>query len=111
VKALLRILLLGPLALLVIGFGLANHDLVTVSFDPLGVVALPLSVTVPLFLPIAIALMIGVVLGGIAVWFSEGRHRRAAKLHLRDLERERRAHEDLKRRQAQSLLPPGRMIG
>jgi uncharacterized integral membrane protein len=105
VKALLRILVLVPLALVLIGFALANHEAVTLNFDPLGLFSQPLSVTTPLFLPVAIALMVGVILGGIAMWFSEGRHRRAARLHLRDLERERRAHEESKRRLSLPTAP------
>jgi hypothetical protein len=110
-KALVRAIVFLPIAAILIGFALANRGAVTILIDPLGLVEPPIAYTLPLFLPIFLALILGVVLGGIAMWFSEGRHRRAAKLHLRDLERQRRDLEELRRTQAQPPLPPAPMIG
>ena len=64
-----------------------------------------------MFLPIFLSLILGILLGGIAMWFSEGRHRRAAKIHLRDLERQRRETEELRREKNLPPLPPSTMIG
>lgn len=98
------------LALLLI-FALANRERVTVTLDPLDLSGLPLNFSAPLFIPLFIFMMIGVVLGGIAMWFSEGRHRRAARIHMRDLEKQRREIEELRREKNLAPLPPVTLIG
>jgi len=110
-KALVRAILLVPLGIILIGFALANHDSVTVRLDPLGVIDPPLTYQIPLFLPIFIAIMIGILIGGTATWFSAGRHRRAARVYLRDLERQRRENDELKRERELQPLPPATLIG
>lgn len=110
-KTLLKLIITVPFAIALMAFALANRGMITLALDPLGIIDPPLSFTLPLFLPIFLALILGVVLGGIAMWFSEGRHRRAARIHLRDLERERRRNEELQRERALPPLPPSTMIG
>jgi uncharacterized integral membrane protein len=78
-------LVLIPLGLLFIDFAVANRHLVTVSFDPFGsgdtAFDLP---PVPLFAIIITAIIVGVVAGGSATWFRQGRWRRAARQHEAD---------------------------
>ena len=81
-----------PLAVVIVLFAVANRQWVTVSFDPFVSVNPAYAVSVPLFLLIFIALIAGVVVGGIAGWVRQARLRRAA----RRLEREIRAlHDEL----------------
>ncbi len=110
-KTLLKLIITVPLAVVLIAFALANRGLITIALDPLGLIDPPLSFTLPLFLPIFLALILGVFLGGVAMWFSESRHRRAARIHLRDLEREKRRNEELQRERALPPLPPSTLIG
>lgn len=110
-KTLLKTILIAPFALLVLGFALANRSAITISLDPLALFDPPLIFTVPVFLPIFLSLILGILLGGITMWLSEGRHRRAAKIHLRDLERQRRETEELRREKNLPPLPPSTMIG
>jgi uncharacterized integral membrane protein len=78
-------LVLIPLGLLFIDFAVANRHLVTVSFDPFGsgdtAFDLP---PVPLFAIIIASIIVGVVAGGLATWFRQGRWRRAARQHEAD---------------------------
>lgn len=103
--------ILLPLLVLLLIFALANRTSITITFDPFGLTEPPLSFTAPLFVPLFMALAIGVLLGGIAMWFSEGRHRRAARIHLRDLEKHRRELNELRREQNLPPLPPATLIG
>lgn len=92
-------LILVPLCLIVLVFALANRHIVGVNFNPL----VPVDATapgfgMPLFLVIYAVLFIGISLGGLAVWLTQGAHRRAERRLRReneklqaDLERARRA--------------------
>lgn len=100
-----------PLVALLLVFALANRNVVTVTLDPFGLASDALSLSAPLFIVLFIALAIGIVLGGVSVWISEGRHRRAARIHLRDIERQRREMDELRREQLLPPLPPSTMIG
>lgn len=110
-KAILRAVIFLPIAIILLVFAVANRGMVTLLLDPIGVSNPPLSFELPLFLPIFIGLMLGILLGGVAVWVSEGRHRRAARLHRRDLERQRRENEELRRERNLPPLPPATLIG
>ena len=68
-----------PLGLVLVIFAVANRHAVTVSLDPFGSDAPALSARVPLFIVILLCLLIGVIVGGVAAWFNQGRWRRAAR--------------------------------
>lgn len=98
-KRIIGWLVLLPLCALVLVFALANRHTVALGFNPLvGVDDSAPGFGVPLFLVIYAVLFIGISLGGLAVWFTQGPHRREEK-RLRkenaklvsDLEHARRA--------------------
>ena len=68
-----------PLAIVIVVLAVANRHLVTLSFDPFNPTAPALSAGVPLFVLLFAALALGVVVGGLAVWFRQGRWRRMAR--------------------------------
>lgn len=68
-----------PLALVLLAFALANRRFVTVSFNPFDSGDSTLALTLPLFVVIIAAGMLGVLAGGLAVWFGQRRHRKAAR--------------------------------
>lgn len=71
---------LVPLCLVLIVFSIANRQPVTVHLNPFAPTTSPAdSAGVPLFLVIFGMLIIGVILGGIATWLAQGRHRRQAR--------------------------------
>lgn len=110
-RAFLKFAISIPLVALLLVFALANRNPVTVTLDPFGSASDALSVSAPLFIVLFIVLSIGVALGGISVWISEGRHRRAARIHLRDLEKHRREVDELRREKNLPPLPPATLIG
>jgi uncharacterized integral membrane protein len=80
---------------------------------------LPMEVAVPLYMLVLVAIFIGFILGGVTVWWSQGRHRRRARerrYRVEQLEREisrmqhklELAQRDLAKKQgpSQSTPPP-----
>jgi uncharacterized integral membrane protein len=78
-KTFLKLLLLLPVAVIVLAFALANRQTVSVSFDLLATQSTALSMTAPMFIVLFAMLMLGVLIGGIAAWFSQGGLRRDAR--------------------------------
>jgi len=97
-----KAIILVPLALIAIAFAIGNRGNVSVSFDPFSSEAPGYAIETPLFIVVFVALILGVLLGGIATWFGQGRYRRAARMHRRDVERLRG---DLDRMRASGAAP------
>jgi len=74
----LRWILLPPLALAAIAFSVANRHLVTLSFDPFDPGTPALGLELPLAAIIFFALLIGILIGGLAAW---GQARRKTRRH------------------------------
>ena len=77
-------LIVVPLAAIIIAFAVANRQIVTVSLDPFSAARPAASLTLPLFALTIVLLIVGVLVGGLAAWFEQGKWRRA----VRRLERE-----------------------
>ena len=77
-------LIIVPLSLLLVVFAVANRHFVTVSFDPFDSTDPALSVSLPLFVLVIAAAIVGVIAGGCATWFGQRRWRRAARRHEAD---------------------------
>lgn len=79
---------LVPLCALVILFTLANRQSVAVYLSPFGENGpfLP-QFNIPLFLLIYAVLIIGIFMGGLAVWFTQGRNRRERRRLKRETAR------------------------
>lgn len=91
-----------PLAVIIVGFAVANRQAITVSFDPFDAAQPAYAVTLPLFVIIFILMIIGVIVGGIAAWLRQGAWRRSS----RQLDAEvRRLREELAA--ARALLTSG----
>ena len=71
-----------PLAVLIAVFAVSNRTAVTLSLWPL-----PFEVDLPLFLPIMVALLIGLGIGFAFEWLLQGKHRRAARRMDSELKR------------------------
>ena len=76
----LKLLIIAPIAILFLIFAFANRQFVTVSFDPFDPGNNPAySLEAPLFILLILSMMLGVLMGGVAVWFGQGKHRRSAR--------------------------------
>jgi uncharacterized integral membrane protein len=79
IRKVIAAIVLVPLAIVILGFAVANRQTVIVSFDPFDASQPAYSVPLPLFLLIFVMLIIGVIVGGIASWLRQGRWRAAAR--------------------------------
>jgi uncharacterized integral membrane protein len=71
-------ILLAPVATLALLFAVANRRWITVSVDPFSQEAPAYAIDLPLFIVIFSALVLGVLIGGTAVWFGRLRWQMAA---------------------------------
>jgi len=111
-------IILVPLAIIIVAFAVANRQMVTVSFDPLGDTPAA-SLSMPLFELILGLLIVGVIIGGLASWLGQGKWRGAARRFERDMKTLRgklSAYENMADRQSNAprvsepplrLRPPG----
>jgi uncharacterized integral membrane protein len=107
-------LVVVPLGVFFVIFAVANRHLVTVSFDPFNSVTPAVAVTMPLFVVIIAVAMLGVLAGGMATWFRQGRFRRAARQNETEASQMRTELADLRqtaRQQRFAALPPGGIYG
>jgi uncharacterized integral membrane protein len=83
----LKLLIAIPALLAIVLFAVANRQVVRVSFDPFSREAPASFLDIPLFAVALIALMLGVVVGGVAAWLAQGRHRKAERQLKREVSR------------------------
>jgi len=99
-------LVLVPLSAVLIVFALANRQTITVNFDPLGTrTPLVPPLDLPLFVVIYVMLIVGVLLGGTAVWLTQGRNRREKRRLKRQGDSLRREIETLRHANRHKGLP------
>lgn len=103
--AFLKWLLLIPIAVVIIAFAFINRHTVPVSFDPTGTNIPGLVFQMPLFAVVFASIMIGVVIGGIADWIKQGKHRKAARAAKAEAQQQRNEANRLRAQVA--ALPPG----
>lgn len=100
----LKLLVLIPVAVVVLAFAIANRTVVTVSFDPFSSADTSGAIiAAPLFIVLFLTLFVGVVVGGVATWFTQGVNRRKA----RDARDEVEHWQDEVRRTRQQAAPAG----
>jgi hypothetical protein len=71
---------LAPLTLVIVALAVANHDPVTVSFDPFSASHPAFAVSLRLYELAFILLIAGVIIGGVAAWLNQRKWRRAARI-------------------------------
>ncbi|KKB78728.1 hypothetical protein VW35_09455 [Devosia soli] len=97
-------LVLVPLCLVLVGFALANRQLVAVNINPFvgPAPATAAGYGIPLFVVLYIVLLVGVLLGGTATWFAQGEHRRRERQWRREAQALNQELEAQRRRQVQA---------
>jgi uncharacterized integral membrane protein len=101
----LKALVLLPVAVLVVLLAVANRSPVTVSFDPFSKDVPEFAASLPLFAVIFAAVMLGVVIGGVAAWLAQSKHRRARRQYRREVQHLRNETERLRTQTAHSGTP------
>ncbi len=73
------LLIAFPAGLLLVTLAVANRHDVRLALDPFNPEAPVLSLVLPFYAYLFAALLVGVVLGGVAMWLSQSRWRRSAR--------------------------------
>lgn len=82
----LKLLVLLPIGIAIIGFALNNRAPMTLVYWPEQLGG-PLSLVLPVFAVLILVLMLGVIIGSSATWLTQGGHRRAERQYRREAER------------------------
>jgi uncharacterized integral membrane protein len=97
-KRLVWLFLAIPVAVFMIVFSVTNRAPVTLVFDPFSSVNPAFAVTLPLFVFLFIALLAGLLTGGLVTWVGQGHHRREKKRLAAEVGKWRKEAESQKNR-------------
>nr|WP_319390640.1 LapA family protein [uncultured Cohaesibacter sp.] len=79
IKRFLQLIILVPFGIVMISLAVANRHDVKLALDPFSPEQPVLDFTLPLYMVIFGALLVGVFIGGFMAWLKQGRHRKAAR--------------------------------
>ncbi|WP_343210933.1 lipopolysaccharide assembly protein LapA domain-containing protein [Ancylobacter lacus] len=103
------VLIVLPLSLIAVLLSVANRQPVTLNLDPFG--GETIAVAVPLFLLVFASVILGVVLGGVAVWLRQARFRKAARQARREARQAAAQAAELREMMAASAPAPAAARG
>lgn len=86
-KRILTVVVLVPLAIILIALAVANRAPTAFTFDPFNPGNPALTISLPLFALLFLALIIGMFIGSMATWFRQGRYRRIARQRNAEVEK------------------------
>ncbi len=78
-KRFLAYLMAIPVAVVLIVFAVSNRDPITIAFDPMAAETPMFAFDFPLYLVLFCALILGVIVGGVATWRGQGKWRKRAR--------------------------------
>jgi uncharacterized integral membrane protein len=102
INRLVILLLVVPVAIILIALAVANRAPASFTLDPFNPGNPALTVTLPLFVLLFAALILGLVIGGFAAWLKQGYYRRLARERGHEVQRLR---ETAPRQPAAPALP------
>jgi heme/copper-type cytochrome/quinol oxidase subunit 1 len=73
-----------PLGIVLIALAVVNRKPVQLVLDPFGALDPSLAIEAPLFLLVLGVFAVGLIVGGIATWFTQGKWRRMAREEARE---------------------------
>jgi uncharacterized integral membrane protein len=86
-KKILSLLIACPLAVILVTVAIINRHSVRLALDPVHPEAPLISLTLPFYAFLLGALMLGVLIGGLAAWLNQGRFRRDARIRSHEARR------------------------
>jgi hypothetical protein len=109
----LWLLIAIPAAIFLVTLAVSNRHAVRLVLDPFRPEAPVLSMELPFFAYLFTALLLGVILGGMATWWTQGHYRKTARVRTQDAmkwqaEHDRLARErDMQVSKSKQLAAPG----
>lgn len=86
-KRITTVILAIPAAILLVTLAIANRHAVTLVLDPFDPAAPVVSLSLPFYVYLFAAMMLGVVIGGVATWAGQSRWRRQARTQTAEARR------------------------
>ena len=80
IKRIIALAILIPLGIILIMLSVANRTAVTLALNPFDPSDQVLSVTLPFFVFVFVALIVGMIIGSLATWVKQGKHRKQARV-------------------------------
>ncbi len=80
IKRIIALAILIPLGVILIMLSVANRTAVTLALNPFDPSDQVLSVTLPFFVFMFLALIVGMITGSLAIWLKQGKHRKQARV-------------------------------
>ena len=84
---LIRFLIFVPIAVFVAALSIANRHKVSLFLDPTQKFFADYRIDLPLFIIIFGALILGIVMGGIAAWIAQGKNRKLKRAYKKELDK------------------------
>lgn len=85
------IAIIVPLAIILIALAVANREPTAFTFDPFNPGNPALTLQLPLFVLLFLAVGIGMIVGSLATWFKQGRYRKMARHRTQEADMLRQA--------------------
>jgi len=83
-KRIVSLVVFVPLGIVLIVLAVANRQMVTLALNPFRPEDSVLAVSAPLFLFLFLAVFLGMLIGAFVTWWSQGRHRKQARIEARE---------------------------
>jgi uncharacterized integral membrane protein len=109
-KRILTILIAFPAAALLVTLAIANRHAVTLVLDPFNPGTPLISLSLPFYIYLFGALILGVVMGGLATWTNQSRWRRQARLQTAEARRWQSEADRLARERDAGVAQRGREL-
>jgi uncharacterized integral membrane protein len=82
----LLVVIVVPVAVILIALAVANRMPVAFTLDPFNPGNPSLTLQLPLFVMLVLALGLGLILGSFATWWKQGRYRKEARTKTREVQ-------------------------
>ncbi|HEV7416907.1 LapA family protein [Tianweitania sediminis] len=98
----LLVVIVVPVAVILIALAVANRAAVPFTLDPFNPGNPALTIQMPFFIYLFLALILGVLIGGFAAWLRQASYRRLARQRGQEVETLRTSEA----RQSEAVVPP-----
>ena len=85
-RRILLVVVIVPIAIVLVALAVANRGAVPFTLDPFDPGNPALTIQLPLFVMLFLALIVGMIVGGLATWLRQGRYRKEARVQRREVQ-------------------------